>query len=172
MKMLITRTIITFAVSVAAIVGYWMWYTVISNKSADVAGIQSQITAKTETISRIALARSALSGIEKDENIVRSYFVSEEMVVSFINDLEMRGKAQGTGVEVISVSTKIVGERPTLLLSLSINGTFDSVLRTVGVIEYAPYDISISDFSIGKDEKNVWHANVKILVGSVKTNTP
>jgi len=171
MKILLTRAIITLAASAATLAGYGMWYAVISNKSAEVAGLQSQIEAKTETVSRIASARAALSGIANDENIVQSYFVSEAEVVAFINDLEVHGKEQGAATSVLSVSAETINARPALLLALSVVGAFDAVLRTVGIIEYAPYDLSISDISVGRGDKNVWHADLKILVGSVKTNT-
>jgi hypothetical protein len=45
-------------------------------------------------------------------------------------------------------------------------------MRTIGIIEYAPYDLLLSDLSVGQDDENEWHADLKILVGSVKTNTP
>jgi len=172
MKMLLIRTVVTIAVSIIALIGYGTWYTVISHKSATVAELQSTISVKTETASRIASARATISEIAGDENIVQNYFVSENGVVAFISDLEAHGKTLGAAVNVLSVSTKTSHSRPMLLLSLSIKGTFNSVMRTIGIIEYAPYDLLLSDLSVGQDDENEWHADLKILVGSVKTNTP
>ena len=66
-------------------------------------------------------------------------------MVGFINGLEAQGQALGTTVSVLSVSAG-TGKQPTFMLSLTIEGTFDTVMRTVGVIEYAPYDISLYSF--------------------------
>jgi len=172
MKISYARAIVIFAASIAVLIGYAMWYAAVANKSAAVAGLESDIAAKTEAANRIASARAALSGIAGDEDAVQNYFVPETGVVAFINDLEAHGKAQGAAVSVLSVSTDNSGTPPTLLLALSVKGAFDAVLRTVGAIEYAPYDLSISGLSIKQDASNAWHADLKILVGSVKTNTP
>ncbi|MBU2103516.1 hypothetical protein KKD95_00690, partial [Patescibacteria group bacterium] len=50
------------------------------------------------------------------------------------------GKGLGATVSVASVSAETTTTRPHLKLSLKITGSFDSVLRTLGAIEYGPYD--------------------------------
>src|SRR3989344_5248216 len=37
--------------------------------------------------------------------------------------------------------------------------------------EYAPYNLSIAKLSVGKDEKDIWHANIELLVGSVPASS-
>ena len=155
----------------AILVGYGFWYFAVSAKSAAVAGLQDQITAKTETATRIATARAAIAEIKDDEAIVQGYFVPETGVVAFISGLEAQGQKQGAVVSVLSVSTGATGAQPTLLFSLSVKGTFDAVMRTVGAIEYMPYDLSVSGFSLVQDDKNSWHSDLSIRVGSVKTAT-
>lgn len=156
---------------IAALAGYGTWYAVISSKSSAVASLQSQITAATETVSRASSVRTALAEVAGDETVVRGYFVSEAAVVSFINDLEARGTAQGATVSVLSVSTGGSAAQPVLLLALSITGTFDAVMRTVGVVEYAPYAISITTLSVEQSDKNSWQANLNLLVNSVPAST-
>lgn len=162
-----TRFLITLAIGAAALVGYGFWYAAVSAKSADVAAVQNQIVAATETVSRITAARAALAEIAGDEAKVRAYFVSEADVVSFINALESLGLPQKATVSVDSVATGKSGTRPALLLALSVKGTFDAVMRTVGAIEYAPYDIMVSTLSVGQDAKDSWHADLSLVVGSV-----
>jgi len=171
MKSNIINFSIEFIVAVAIIVGYGFWYAAIAAKSAVVAGLQDQIVAKAETASRIATARVAIAEIAGDEAIVQGYFVPETGVVAFINGLEVQGQKQSTVVRVLSVSTGTTGAQPTLLFSLSVKGSFDSVMRTVGVIEYMPYDLSISGLSLAQDDKNSWHADLNIRVGSAKVAT-
>ncbi|MBU6388430.1 hypothetical protein KGQ72_00930 [Patescibacteria group bacterium] len=167
---------IALIICVTAGVGYWFEYTTIAAKSTAVAALQDQIDAKTAAVSRMTTTRAALAEISGDESIVQSYFVSETGVVAFIDSLQARGQTLGATVSVLSVSTDSAGTQPMFDFSLSIKGTFDAVLRTVGAIEYAPYAISISSVSVDQDAKNSWIANVKLLVGSVAakaaTNTP
>ncbi len=162
---------LALAVCLVTIAGYGFWYSAVSSKSAEVAGLQDQITTESENLSRIASARVALAEIAGDEKTIQGYFVSEADVVSFINDLEQRGLAEKAVVHVLSVSKGGSAAHPALLVALTIKGTFDSVMRTVGDIEYAPYALSISSLSVGKDDKNAWHADLNVTVGSV-SQTP
>ncbi len=153
-------------VFIATLSIYGFWYAAITAKSAAAAILESQIETKTETASRIASARAALADISGNEATVRSYFVSEGEVVAFINDLEARGRAQKASVTVLSVSTATESAHSTLTIGLTVNGTFEAVLRTLGSIEYAPYYLRIGTLSLGLEAKNWWHADLSIIVGS------
>ncbi|MDP2665238.1 MAG: hypothetical protein Q8P23_01125 [bacterium] len=167
MKSPFSHIIIAVVMCVSAIVGYGMWYAVTSAKSASVAALQNQIDTKTETANRIAAARATLANIASDETIVQNYFVPETSVVPFIDALETSGKTLGTTVSVLSVGTSGTPAKPSLELALSVKGTFDAVMRTIGSIEYAPYDLSILSLTVVQNDKNSWHADLKVLVGSV-----
>lgn len=162
---------ITLIIGIVVLIGYGFWYAAISQKSSVVAGLQDQISTKTETMKRIASARAALAEISGAQATLRNYFVPETGVVSFIDGLEVHGKSLGTTLSVLSVSSGDTNQQPTLTFALTIKGTFDAVMRTVGVIEYAPYDLSISQFSLVQDGKNNWHADLNLLVGSLGTVT-
>ena len=173
MKSSLIQLIFAFVVCAAAFAGYGIWYGAVSNKSAAVTALQSQIDTKTRVANRMATTRSALAEIVGDEAVVQNYFISETGVVAFINGLEALGRANGaTAVSVLSVSTDGAPARQTFKFTLSIKGKFDAVMRTVGAIEYAPYAISISSLSIGKNAKNDWHADIAFIVGSSATSTP
>lgn len=159
------------AVAVVIVAGYTMGYLAISKKSNEVASLQEQIAVAGENMKRIASARAALAEIAGDEANVRSYFVSESSVVAFIDDLEARGEGQKATVSVISVSKSGTPARPTLVFALAITGTFDAIMRTIGAIEYAPYDISLTRVSANKAEKEGWHAELSLSVGSVPIKT-
>jgi hypothetical protein len=171
--------IVWLSIAVATVIGYGFWYHTVTSKSTAVAELQNQINVKAQTSVRVAAARAALAEISGDEALVQSYFVPETGVVSFIDDLESRAHAQTAAMKVLSVSTGGVAKQATsvLLLTVSIDGTFDAVMRTIGAVEYAPYDLSVSRLSITKDAKNAWHANIELIIGSVPktdaaTSTP
>jgi len=150
---------------------YGVWYSAVSHKSQQVADLQSQIDDANKNVNRIASARAALAEIANDEANVQSYFVPETGVVTFINTLEALGPVERSTVSVLSVSTAGTPTQPLLLLSLSITGTFDAVMRTIGAVEYAPYDLSISKLSVTQNDKGSWQANISLTVGSAPTAT-
>ncbi len=168
MKTPLFHILIACFVGAAVFVGQGFWYSVIAEKSSAVATLQSQIDMKSETASRIASSRAELAKIADDEIIVRNYFVSENDVVAFIDGLQERGVSQGTVVKVLSVSASGTGIRPTLTLAVTVTGVFDAVMRTIGSIEYAPYDLAISKLSVIKSDKKTWLASLELMVGSTK----
>jgi len=157
---------LALVVAGAAVSGYAAWFHAISQKSSYVASLQNQIVTESGNVNRIAAARVALTEIAGDETNVQNYFVSESEVVTFINGLEALALAQKATVSVLSVSTGGTPAQPTLLLALTIQGTFDAVMRTVGAIEYAPYDVFISKLGVQQDAKDSWNATLSLVVGS------
>ncbi|MDO8231868.1 MAG: hypothetical protein Q7T37_01540 [bacterium] len=167
MKSSLTHLILVLVMCAGSVGGFWFWYTSIAEESVEATILQGQINAKSGAISRITTARSVFAEIANDETAVQSYFVPETGIVAFIDTLESRGRSLGATVDVLSVSTGGDPAHPTLELTLSIKGSFDSVMRTVGSIEYAPYAISVSSLLVGRDVKEAWMANLKMRVASV-----
>lgn len=171
MKSPITHFILTLVVGLGVVAGYCSLYATVSYKSSVVANVESQIIAANNTVSRTASARVALAEVSSDESQIRSYFVPQTDVVTFINSIEALGLANESLVKVLSVSTSGNSSSPTLIISMAVTGAFDAVMRTVGAIEYAPYAISVSTLSVGQDQSNSWHANLTIIIGSIAQAT-
>lgn len=171
MKSPLLQLVAALTLSVVALIGYAAWYAAIADTSNAVANIESQIEAKTQAQSRIASTRAALAEIAGDETAMRGYFVSETGVVAFIDDLEARGRTHGAVVSVLSVSTTNAGGHPAFALGVSVKGVFDAVMRTLGVIEYAPRDLSVSTLSLTQVAKNSWRADLNLVVSSVSASS-
>jgi len=169
MKSSLSHMLIWVCICATTFVGYGFWHSIIANKSIAVENMQNQIDTKIEMVDRIASARTTLADVSGSEIAIQSYFIAETEIVSFIDTLEAYARAQNATMKVLSVSTSKAGTQPTLAFLLTINGTFDAIMRTVGTIEYAPYNLSIAKLSFGKGEKSSWNANVEILVGSMPT---
>lgn len=171
------HAVLSISAAAIALIGYGFWYAAVEAKSALVADLENQIVAKTGTANRLASSRASLTEIADDEATIRSYFVPETGVVAFIDALQARGKVQGATVSVLSVSASDKATRPLLTFSLAVTGTFDAVMRTVGAIEYAPYDLTVAGLSVGQNGKSSWRADLNIVVGSAtaaesRANTP
>lgn len=172
MKSRLSQLILACLVCTAALVGYGILYRAVAAKSVAVTVLQDSIDAKTKVVSRMAITRSALAETSGDEAVVQNYFLSKTAIVAFIDSLEARARAIGvTTISVLSVSTGGTSAQPTFTFTLSIKGTFDAVMRTIGAIEYSPYAASISTLSVGQNAKNDWQASFTFLVGSSATTT-
>ncbi len=176
MKSPLTNVILAGSVCIAIMIGYGALYNYVAAESVTVANTEKQIIAKTGTESRIASTRASLTEIANDETNIQSYFIPETGVVSFIDALQTQAKALNATTSILSVSMSGIGMQAELKTALTIKGTFDSVMRTIGAIEYMPYDLSISALSLEQDAKNMWHANLNLVVGSISvgiaTSTP
>ncbi len=157
-------------------IGYGVLYTDIGAESVIVANTERQIVAKTETENSIVSARASLAEIASDEASIQNYFIPETGVVSFIDTLQTQAEALNATTSILSVSMSGIGTQAALKIALTVKGTFDSVMRTIGTIEYMPYDLSISTLSLEQDTKNAWHADLNLVVGSIPagiaTSTP
>lgn len=165
---------ISALILLAALAAYGFGYNLVSQKSAALALTEAQIQLQTQAATRAASSRSLLNAISGDETAIQQYFVANSQVVSFIDDLQHRGAAQGTAVEITSVNSSSAG-RSALSIALTIKGSFAAVMRTIGAIEYAPYDITVSALSLTQGDKSSWVATMTIVVGSapdVASTTP
>ena len=141
----------------------------VNGKSVTVAQIGQQITTKSAEAARLVSVRARLGALADEEREINSYFVPETRIVAFIDELQSRGAVLGASVEIASVAAqpKKGVVRPTLLIALSIQGSFDVVMRTLGSIEYAPYDLRVTSLTLAKDaDTGSWLASVNLAVGA------
>ena len=159
--------VVALLILAAALGGYGISYAAISAKSVAVADLQEQIDAKAMIANRVSSARTTLAATAVDEAAILGYFVPENGIAAFIDGLEARGKAQGTSVDVLSVSANAGKAQHAFLLELTVTGPFDAVMRTVGSIEYAPYDISVTQLSLSRQSSGDWQADMNLSAGSI-----
>jgi len=161
------RLAIALVVCTAALIGYRVWYGVVANNSVAVVSAQRTIDERIAARTREASSQPALAQLADDEALIQSYFVTEEEAPTFISDLEQRGRQTGTTVTVTSVAKSGADLTATLALALVVRGGFDAVMRTVGVIENAPYDLSIASLVLAREADKSWRADVHLSVGAV-----
>lgn len=137
------QLVIALAVLASALGAYSFWYSLVGKASVEAAALSEEIRTKSQDSARVAAAKIALESLAEDEAAMRAYLVREKDIVPFLGTLEDTGVSLGSSVEVVSVSANSQGERSQIQLSLKITGSFDAVLRTLGAIEYGPYDSAI-----------------------------
>jgi len=165
MKSSLLQLLIVAILCVGTLVGYRVWYGVVASSSAAAAAAQDTIDARKSEIDAAASGKTALGRLVEAEEAVQGYFVPEESVPTFIGDIERLGRSLGTTVTVLSVAKSGTGNETLLTLSITVRGGFESVLRTVGSIEYAPYSLSIRSLALAQETKGTWRADVRMIVG-------
>lgn len=136
-----------FSLLMLVVVGvcYFFWYGMVTDMRTEVAEIAANAEAATVAAGDIAAARSALSKLAEDEQFFGSYFVSTTTVVAYLEKLEDTGSDLGALVEVVSVNPEGTNR---LAVSFRAEGAFSSVMRTLGAIEFGPYDAVMRNMTI------------------------
>lgn len=168
-----TRTLIQLIVAgllfLGAVGAYLAWYATVGKLSASADALSVQIQEKGQDSARIRSAKEALESLVADEEAMRAYLVQQANIVSFLSAIEDTGTGLGSSVEVVSVSAESKGETNSILLSLKITGSFDAVLRTIGAIEYGPYDSSVESVTldtVAGETAGVWTAAASFSIGT------
>lgn len=171
-----THAIVMILVFIGALSVYGTWYAAIGKESANAVSLQSQIQAKTETEANAQAAKSQLAKALSDQANITGYFVSTNDIVSYLGALQNTGTKYGAKVEVESVTSQPAQPHTLLQLALRITGPFNSVERTLGAIEYEPYDTTVTTVTLdtpGGAGTPQWTAAVTMNVGTVDaTSTP
>jgi hypothetical protein len=170
MKYSFTQLGFALILLVIAILGYTSWLFTVQAASTKASLLASQIDGQSENATRDTEAANTLASLAKESAQIQNTFIGTQDIVPFLEALQTKGASLGTTVSVGSVSA-MPTPRPHLQLSLTIKGTFDAVMRTVGTIEYAPYDIEVTSFALNDDATtnttatSSWTANANISVG-------
>lgn len=163
------QLVVAIAVLAVVLGVYSFWYSLVGKASVEAAALTEEIRTKSQDSARVAAAKVALESLAKDEAAMRAYLVREQDIVPFLGTLEDTGTSLGAGVEVVSVSAEPKGERSQLQLSLKITGSFDAVLRTLGAIEYGPYDSAIQSVTfdtVPSEGTAAWTAAATFTLGT------
>jgi Tfp pilus assembly protein PilN len=157
--------------------GYWLSYSMVTAKSIEASQLATQIANQKSATAQLAQAKSELSDLSSQQATINQYFVQTNNVVPFLEQLQSLGSSLGAAVQVVSVSATQGTPYGTLTLSISISGNFSAVAKTLGAIEYEPYNISIDTLSFtdnpilgSASSTPQWNAVAKFTVGA-KTGT-
>lgn len=155
----LTHVILSALLLATMVAAYGAWHAYVDSITRDAAAMREELVSAQPT---------AAAGGEGSER-VRGYFVPTAGVVPFLASLAKEGARLGSSVEVVSVSqSSEAGDG--IVASLTIAGSFDSVMRTLGYIEYAPYDSAFERVSldaVSSGEAGQWVARVTMRIGTI-----
>lgn len=172
MKNPLIHLILAALALILAISAYGVWFVMVDTENAHARTLAGEIHTKGQDAERIVQAKAALAALATNEDSIAQHFVAGSDVVPFLGSLETTGKALGSKVEVVSVGADTGGKsQGHLNLSLHITGSFDSVVRTLGALEYAPYDIVLTNLSLDTASPPTWSVAATFSVGTGATAT-
>lgn len=152
---------IALLAALCAAAGYAFLFSQVSALSEEAHALSSDIAAHTSTHAAALAARDALAELAEDEAFVMSRFVSSADIVPFLERLEGRGAPLGSEVRVVSVSDTAAEGKVTVALSIS--GSFDAVVRTLGRIEHDAFAGASRNVALDASE-GAWTAAVTLDV--------
>lgn len=165
----IIQLIVAGLLLAGSIGAYFFCYSLVERTSTEANVLAKDIRTKSQDSARIAVAKATLASLADDEASVQEYLVPTNEIVPFLESLEQTGKGFGAKVEVVSVSADRGEGQGRLALSLRITGPFDSVLRTLGAIEYGAYDSALTSLAFDTTSGDLvpeWNAAVTLNIGT------
>jgi len=157
-------------VILAGVVGMYVFgYYQVMGESRRSAELEATIQSTVNGAVAAAETSDTLASLMQDEAAIKGYYVDLANIVSFLERLEGTGRSVGSTVEVVTVADK-PGADGRIVLSARITGSFDAVLRTLGAIEYGPYDSRVVSLNVDTPPGgSAWTAVVGL---SIAVNTP
>jgi hypothetical protein len=151
------KTTIFMAILVVVIaVVYIVFFISIKNKNESVSLVINEVDIAIEKEVKLKSVKSLIEDIEDEREKLDIYFVDDEEVIDFIENIEDLAGDTGVGVEVMSVD--ISDDRNNtpqqnsiselLLLSLKVEGSWDDLFQFILLVEGLPFKIDISKVNI------------------------
>ncbi len=158
----------------ATVLGYLAWYSLVQNTSERAVALQNELDLKQTETGRAVAAKNAL-GVGADGKAATAHFVSEKDVVPFLEEVQKIAAGVGAKTTIVSVAADENDADPSIRVSITILGSFDTVLRAIGLIEHSQYAIRTEMFDLKADTASAdWTANTILLVSTPlsATSTP
>lgn len=150
-----TFIFITILVVVIAVV-YTMFFTSIKTKNENISLVINDIDISIERETKLKSVKSLIEDIKDDREKLDTYFVDDDEVIDFIENIETLAENMGVGVEVLSVDISD-DENNTpeqnriselLLLSLRVEGLWSDLFHFISIVEGLPFKIDVSKVNI------------------------
>ncbi len=164
--------IITFVLALF-LSGYGYVFITIKNKNNHISVLQNQIDIEAKKDSRLHSIKSLLADLDKEIEQIDTYFVVDNEVVDFLEDIENLGLIAGVSISVnsVSVDEEITKELPFDLLKVKFvsRGKWSSIIHLVSLLETFSLGIIINEVRLEKlTDSESWQGNISFSVLKLK----
>jgi Tfp pilus assembly protein PilO len=170
-RSLLMHVLVASALLVLALVSTVGTAFLLSSTENEAVRLATEIEAREAELLRVAAAKAALPLLVQAESDLAEHTIQTNDIVPFLEGLEKLGAAQGADVEVLSVTGGQGTPPQRLSLSLKVTGSYDAVVRTIGRIEYGPYDTQLTTLTLDsgvteEGAKKAWTAAAIFSIGA------
>jgi len=165
---IITHAGIAFVVLAVLVGGYVYFLSETRHLQDRIQELTVEIAQKTGEYEEEGSMRDLLKETEVQEATLATHFVDPSDIVSFLEHLE--GVGSGLGVFVTIVSVTDPDATGAVTVSLSLEGSFDAVMRTVGLIEHDVRATAVRTLALDVGENGSW--NAALSVTALTPHTP
>jgi hypothetical protein len=136
---------ILFLIMLLAMGGYVYLYLQINKKTASAESIVAEIDNEKKSQQNIMGLKRSIELSEAKYAMLNSYFINEEKVVGFIEEIESLAQQASVTTEISSIqSGEQIGKKG-LYVTLDAQGNFDDVNNFIVRLENMPYQIQLTN---------------------------
>lgn len=162
MNRLVVTTALSVAIALLCAAGYAVWLSRVNALTGEAEALAATIASEGQRHAKTLGARDALSELAEDEAFVAGMLVPEDGVVPFLETLEGLGTPFGARTSVVAVGNPDAAGR--ILVSVSVTGSFDAVVRAIGRIEHGPFASVTRELALDRSDEGLWTAALTLSV--------
>jgi Na+-translocating ferredoxin:NAD+ oxidoreductase RnfG subunit len=160
------------SVGMSAAVYFWL-FAKVQDTVAQAARTTEEAQVLTITNDRTQTVRRIVRDIQQERNELNTYFVTEDGIVTFLEDVENLTADTGAEVRVQSVAEGSPIDKDGMVASLQVTialqGTFQEVFHSLALLEKFPKAMTMREVRIIQNptEARMWKAEVNIYVTKI-----
>lgn len=158
---------IAILVAILAVIAYVWWQEQVLQAVSAARTLAEEASSVSGTQAETLRSKTELSTLTADEAFVEERFLPPSGIVEFLEGLEETGRSYEAEVSVVSVSDVLDGDR--IAIALSVEGSFDAVMRTLGTLEYGPRAVTVETVTLDTSGEGAWTLAGRFLVGAART---
>ena len=137
---------VAFGVLALAVFSFWWVLNSIKSTEAESENAQAEWQAENTRREAIRSLERSIKDIEDERVALESHFAQSENVVPFLDTLE--SLAQQAGGEAKVTAVDIPKDKEELVVSLRVEGSFQSNYKFIKLLENSPYELEIESFDL------------------------
>jgi len=167
------KTIISILVVFVFIALYGGLFIIIKNKNNEISLLQNQVDIAIRKDERLYSMKQLVVDLGTELDQIDTYFVSQDGVVDFLENLEALGSIAGVPVDVNSVSVEKQDNDALSYESLQVEfvarGSWSSIVQLISLLETYPLGITVKKMQLEQlTDSNSWLARVSFTVLKLK----
>jgi hypothetical protein len=163
-------SVIAILVLVAVSLFYAYTYAHLRDMNDATVYLESIVAARTHQAEQETELAQAITQLQTTDQDLSSYFVTGDQATAFLQTIAAYGTVSGAAMKFTAVNYDKADS--TIAMTLRVSGTFQSVYRSLLLLENAPYQFAWNGVTLSRDPSSLksktvlWDANVQFTLTS------